>query len=192
MPPTALNKHISSYSAITEATPPQWLVVKTKPRAEKKLAQQLQAQGLACYAITYTTLRQWSDRKKRVELPLIPGVVFVEYTNDPIHNLYQYALVQGILKEFGQRALVRAQELDNLLVLARAWSGEAVCMDTDGPALQTGDWVEVTHGQFKGLRGTLTDIKGQHRLVVRLEALQWAVTLDISKSQVKKLNNSAA
>lgn len=170
----------------------QWLVVKTKPRAEKKLAQQLSAQGIPCYAITYTTLRQWSDRKKKVELPLIPGVVFVANSMDNLSALYQYALVQGVLKEFGQPALVKWHEINNLLLLAKAWSGDEVQLDMGGPNLSTGDWVEVTQGQFKGMRGTLTELKGQHRLVVALEVLQWAVTLDISKSKVKKLNNSAA
>jgi transcription antitermination factor NusG len=167
-------------------------VVKTKPRAEKKLAQQLAARGMRCYAITYTTMRQWSDRKKKVALPLIPGVVFLEHHVNNLSALYQYALVQGVLKEFGQPALVKTHEIDNLLLLAKAWSGDAVPTDRVGPHLCEGDWVEVTHGQFKGLRGTLTELKGQHRLVVTLDALQWAVTLDISKSQVKKLHHSAA
>jgi transcription antitermination factor NusG len=137
-------------------------------------------------------MRQWSDRKKKVALPLIPGVVFVENNLDNLSALYQYALVQGVLKEFGQPALVKWHEINNLLLLAKAWSGDEVQLDMDGPNLCEGDWVEVTQGQFKGMRGTLTELKGQHRLVVALEVLQWAVTLDISKSQVKKLNNSAA
>lgn len=170
---------------------PLWLVVKTKPRSEKKLAQQLMARGIKCHAVTYTTLRQWSDRKKKVVLPLIPGVVFVEST---CHHdaLFQYALVQGMLREFGQPALVKAHELHNLLLLARVWSGDDVAVAQSGPDLSAGDWVAVTHGQFKGLTGTFIETQGAHRLVVALEALQWAVTLNISKSQVKKLNQSAA
>lgn len=169
-----------------------WVVVKTKPRAEKKLAQQLQAQGILSFVITYTTLKQWSDRKKKVELPLIPGVVFVAHTPENLLALYGYSLVVGVLNEFGRPALVKWHEINNLITLAKAWSGDRVHLDVGGPSLTTGDWVEVTQGQFKGMRGTLTELKGQHRLVVALEALQWAVTLDISKSQVKKLNNSAA
>lgn len=169
-----------------------WLVVKSKPRSEKKLAQQLSARGINCYAITYTSLKQWSDRKKKVEIPLIPGVVFVEYSHDDVSALYQYPLVRGVLKEFGQLALVKWHEINNLILLAQAWSGDDVHFETIGPDLCAGDWVEVTQGQFKGMRGTLTELKGQHRLAVALEVLQWAVTLDISKSQVKKLNNSAA
>lgn len=170
----------------------RWLVVKTKPRAEKKVAAMLSARALVCHAITYQTIRQWSDRKKKVSLPLIPGVVFVAYQPEHMWAIYELPGVQGILKEFGKPALVPSHEVHNLLVLARAWSGESVdCRDSSNH-WQEGDWVQVQYGPLKGLQGTLVAFKGQHRLVVQLEALQWQVSLEVAKSQVKKLKQRAA
>jgi hypothetical protein len=44
-----------------------WLVIKTKPRAEKKLYEQLTKAGYESFLPTYVVIRQWSDRKKKVE-----------------------------------------------------------------------------------------------------------------------------
>jgi transcription antitermination factor NusG len=170
----------------------RWLAVKTKPRAEKKVAALLTARGFSCHAITYQTLRQWSDRKKKVQLPLIPGVVFVAYNPQRLNDIYTVPLVHGILKEFGQPALVPPHEVDNLIILAQVWSGDAEDCRDNSDHWQEGDWVQVQYGPLKGLQGTLIGCKGQHRLVVQLEALQWQVSLEVAKSQVKRLKQQAA
>jgi transcriptional antiterminator RfaH len=183
----SLVKELKPQHKHTLKTPLQWLVVKTKPRCEKKLELLLSQHGFLCYAITYSSLRQWSDRKKRVDLPLIPGVVFVAFTAN-WHTLFTMPYVTNILREFNKPALVKGRELENLKLLAQAWSGKDVVLQNNICNFERNDWVEVTSGQFKGVRGTLIDFKGKHRLQVQLDVLQWSVCLDISKSQVKKLN----
>ena len=54
-----------------------WYVLYTKPRQEKKVADGLIAIGIAAYCPLVTTIKQWSDRKKKVEVPLINSYVFV-------------------------------------------------------------------------------------------------------------------
>ena len=54
-----------------------WYVVYTKPLTEKKVATRLTELGIEVYLPLYTTVRQWSDRKKKLEKPLINSVVFV-------------------------------------------------------------------------------------------------------------------
>ena len=188
----AFNQGFSDRAGDSVGTGTRWLVVKTKPRAEKKVAAVLSARGFSCHAITYQTLRQWSDRKKKVALPLIPGVVFVAYDAQRLNDIYTLPLVQGILKEFGKPALVPCHEVDNLIILAQVWSGDAEDCRDNSDHWQEGDWVQVQYGPLKGLQGTLIGCKGQHRLLVQLEALQWQVSLEVAKSQVKKLKQSAA
>jgi hypothetical protein len=42
-----------------------WFVVYTKPLTEKKVADRLCLLGIESYLPLYTTIRQWSDRKKK-------------------------------------------------------------------------------------------------------------------------------
>ena len=55
--------------------------------------------GYEVFLPTYVTLRQWSDRKKKVEFPLIPGVVFVKNNLDNISELFAFQYVLKILRE---------------------------------------------------------------------------------------------
>ena len=54
-----------------------WYVIYTKPRSEKKVAERLSEDGVEVYCPMIKTIRQWSDRKKKVLLPMFPGYVFV-------------------------------------------------------------------------------------------------------------------
>src|SRR5690242_4387425 len=54
-----------------------WYPVYTRPRAEKKALQALESRGIECYLPLQRQLKQWSDRKKWVEEPLIRSYLFV-------------------------------------------------------------------------------------------------------------------
>jgi transcription antitermination factor NusG len=166
-----------------------WLVVRTKSKAEKKLALFLKSSGWEACCPTYTTLKQWSDRKKRVELPLISGVVFVKNTARPINDLYNYPQVVSILKEMGKPALVKSTELQNLLILCGQWEDDLILREqfTD---FQPGDYVEVASGKFQGMRGELVKFQGKHKLYLLIKSLQMVFSIVLSKSQVNLISRS--
>ena len=55
----------------------KWLVLHTKPRQELKVAQRINELGVKAYCPSYKELKQYSDRKKKVEMPLLPSYVLV-------------------------------------------------------------------------------------------------------------------
>ncbi len=165
-----------------------WLVVKTKPRTEKKIYQQLTTAGISAFLPSYGVMRQWSDRKKKVEVPLIPGVVFVQNDLTDTYSLYDFPHVSGILKEFGKPALVTQQEVENLQILVKEWNGETI--ETHETCyFRCGDPVEVIRGNFAGLVGDLISINGKHRLVVQLKSLNVEFTVNIPKSHVRRVDS---
>jgi transcription antitermination factor NusG len=54
-----------------------WFVLYTQPRNEKKVAERLEKLGIKAYCPMTIQVRQWSDRKKKVEVPLLNSYVFV-------------------------------------------------------------------------------------------------------------------
>ena len=60
----------------------KWNAIYVASRQEKKVFDVLQKKGIQSYLPLVKTLRQWSDRKKMVEFPLLPGYVFVCLTNE--------------------------------------------------------------------------------------------------------------
>ena len=80
---------------------PNWYAIFTKPRSEKKVHQRMLDQQIEAFLPLVKTVRQWSDRKKTVEVPLISSYVFVYL---PENDLYKTLPVQGtvnVLKYLG-------------------------------------------------------------------------------------------
>lgn len=162
-----------------------WYVIYTNPRAEKKVFQRLEEVGFTCFLPLYKEVRQWSDRKKKVELPLISSVVFVYSEEQKLNGLYTVNGVRGVLKERGKLAIVKNEEIENLKILIKEWQGEHVsCSEVD---YEEGDLVMVEKGPFKGLTGVSVKIKGKHRLLVKIESLDLNYTVDLPKSAVEKI-----
>src|SRR5580692_11011686 len=55
----------------------KWYAIRTRSRHEKVAARELDAQGIPVYLPVVASVRQWSDRRTEVELPLFPGYAFV-------------------------------------------------------------------------------------------------------------------
>ena len=75
----------------------KWLVVKTKANAEKKVAERLSMKKIEVYLPLYTTVKQWSDRKKKIQRPLISSTVFVYINDEEREHLWNVVGVSGML-----------------------------------------------------------------------------------------------
>ena len=54
-----------------------WNVIYTAPRAELKVAKRLSDMGYTVYCPTRKEVRQWSDRKKKLTIPVLPSMVLI-------------------------------------------------------------------------------------------------------------------
>lgn len=142
--------------------------------------------GYEVFLPTYVTLRQWSDRKKKVEFPLIPGVVFVKNNLDNISELFAFQYVLKILREKDNYAIVRQIEIDNLEIIAKEWNNESIIRG-EKKNLIKGDMVKIERGNFKGLIGQLKSFNGNHRVIVELEAFNLTFSISISNSSIERI-----
>ena len=63
---------IDKDAAIQIGLKEKWFVLVTKSRAEKKVAEDLQKLGLEAYCPTVVRVKEWSDRKKKIVIPVNP------------------------------------------------------------------------------------------------------------------------
>ena len=75
-----------------------WFALYTMPRAEKKVFDRINEEGIEAYLPLMTSIRIWSDRKKKVTSPLISSYVFVNIDEKGLNNLLKIQDVLGILK----------------------------------------------------------------------------------------------
>ena len=91
-----------------------WYVLYTKPRCEKKVEEQLLSIGIDAYCPTRPEIRFWSDRKKRIEVPVLPSMILVNIDDNEINRVFVSSLVIRYMFWLGKRATVRQSEIDIL------------------------------------------------------------------------------
>jgi transcription antitermination factor NusG len=89
----------------------KWFVVYTKSRNELKVQNHLISIGIDAFTPTRTELRQWSDRKKKVVVPLLPSMVLVRLDEKEAHKVFEIPGVVRYLFEYGKRAEVSNKEV---------------------------------------------------------------------------------
>jgi transcription antitermination factor NusG len=164
----------------------RWYVVRTNANAERKVAQGIDVEGIMVFLPLYESLRMWSDRKKKVSLPLIPSTVFVYCSESELKNVYPVQGVAGVLRYLSKPAVVQDWEIENLRIVLKELNGqhiEAVC-ETYVP----GDHVRVVRGPFKGLYGTSVECDGKHRILITIDSIGAAFTVSVPRSFVTKIN----
>ncbi len=125
--------------------------------------------GIEAYVPIVKTMRQWSDRKKMVELPLLNGYVFVNITNTENDKVLQTRGVVNFVRSEGKIAVIREIEIDRLKQLvALGYHLEANGINKE---YKEGDKVKITSGVLKGIEGYVVDAGENKQIEVLLESI---------------------
>jgi len=89
----------------------KWFVLYTKPRTEIKVSQRLSVLGIENYMPTRVEVRKWSDRKKKIIVPLLPSMVLVSLLEKDASKVFEVAGTVRYLFEKGKRAEVYNEEV---------------------------------------------------------------------------------
>lgn len=160
-----------------------WYVLYTYPNSEKKVFQNLQRDNIETFLPLQKVIRQWSDRKKILEVPLFPNYIFVHIRPN---EKYKALNVSGIVKyvSFDNKPVfVDPNEISLIKNLVQ--SNYDLFVENE---FSEGDLVYITQGPFAGLEGVLFERKGQQRFGVRIASLSQTVSIEISSSCFRKLN----
>lgn len=161
----------------------KWYALYTRPRHEKKVHDQLLEKGVESFLPMIERLRQWKDRKKRVELPLFNSYVFIKID---LKNRYTALQTNGV---------VRMVSFGGVPAAIPDWQIEQLRRVIEYPDtlelenyLRAGDWVEVIDGPFRGIKGRLRELRGQTRVVINIDGIFQSASFVIDKSLIHKLD----
>jgi len=163
---------------------PKWYVLYTKPRFEKKTLKVLENAGFEVYAPMIQTIRQWSDRKKKVIIPLISSYIFVKIEVSKLNTLLQYNGVVGVLKYLKKPAVVKDYEINNLKIICNS---PDLIENTEIGNFSKNEAVQITGGPFMGLYGEFIEQKGKHKVLLHVDSLGLIVTVQVPLSFVERL-----
>lgn len=160
----------------------KWFAFYTKSRQEKKVRDVLQRKGFEVFLPLQKTVRQWSDRKKKVEVPLFNSYIFVHTPEYQITGILQVPGVAWSIRHNGVPAFLRDQEYELInRFLATGLHVEVVSQDF----FKEGDRVTVAAGPLKGAKG-LVAAKYPDRLMIWLEALGQVIRVEIEAGLLKR------
>lgn len=143
-----------------------WYVVYTKPKWEKKVAEKLNQIGIECYCPIVTQVKQWSDRKKKVEVPLFNSYVFVHLPDIDRNSVFEIAGVVRYLFWLGKPAIVRDDEIEGIKMSLRATN----IADVSVTPIQVGDRIKLETGAFSNQDAIVQEVSNTHYILV-LESL---------------------
>jgi transcription antitermination factor NusG len=162
----------------------QWYAVQTRPRHEKKVAAELARKGIKNYVPLLDQIHRWSDRRKKVEVPLFPGYAFVHAALSPETRI-SILRVWGVLNFVGSQNLgtpIPEKQIESIRMLM-----DQNLQATPYPFLRSGQRVIVRSGALAGLEGIFLGTEGRKRLVISIESIQQSVVLTIEGYDIQPL-----
>jgi transcription antitermination factor NusG len=140
----------------------EWFVLYTKSRGEKKLSERLNSSGIEAYCPTRTEVRVWSDRKKKVEVPVLPSMLLVKIENKHRAKALESHLALRYLFWNGKAAVVAQAEVDTL----RSILGDSKFESHELDQLHPGQKLDMTKLGFEHIEGTVQYVNDKECWVV--------------------------
>jgi len=150
----------------------KWFVLYTKPRHELKVHERLQMMGLQSYCPTVVKVSQWSDRKKKINTPAIPSMLFVHLNENSRKLVFDCPGVVRYMFFNKKIVSVPQEEIDAL----KAHLEGKNCLNISTSQLHIGDTLALE--RFNNEPGEIIKISS-HRIWVKLSSLNLIISLDI-------------
>ena len=152
-----------------------WYALYVKSRHEKSVHSELQQKGIESSLPLMTVTRQWSDRRKKVEIPLFRGYVFVKI--DIKNEKLLVLTTTGVVKFVTFNNVTVSIPEDQMYWLQQMINSDLLLsQEQDFPI---GTEIDVMFGPLKGLRGSVKQKNSKTKLVVWFDVIMQGVSVEI-------------
>ena len=161
---------------------PHWFALYVRSRFEKRVDEQLSRAGVESFLPLVEETHVWSDRRKRVLAPLFPGYVFVRTDlKDRVAILQTDGVVRFV--SIGNQV---SRVPDNQIEWVKILIGQPDKIHR-AEYVSVGERVRVIAGVFRGMEGTISQVKGSTRVVISLDTIAQAVSIDVGPDFLERL-----
>jgi transcriptional antiterminator RfaH len=166
-----------------EVTAKRWFAMYTHSRAEKKVQESLVRLGVEVYLPIKRELRQWSDRKKWVETPIINSYIFVRIEESQMKLVYTVPGLVGYVNSKGKPAVIPDMEME---AMRRTVDGKLE-YSIEQQTIRKGETIRMMSGPLQGVEGVITDIKGKTKLCITVSHVGFVLVVDIENFLYEKV-----
>ncbi len=160
----------------------RWYALHTRARHEKVVERRLRDQGMETFLPTAMEVHRWSDRKKKVEVPLFNCYVFLRcaLSAEDRTRVYQVESVHGFVGVRGASLPIPDEQIESIrkiLTQSAPWRSH--------PFLKAGQRVRVRGGAMDGVEGVFVSVNGDHSLIISVDAIQRSMAVRIDGYDVE-------
>ncbi|QDW22626.1 UpxY family transcription antiterminator [Flavobacterium sp. KBS0721] len=155
-----------------------WYVIYTKPKWEKRVADQLTQLGVNCYCPLIKTTKQYSDRKKTLEVPLFSNYVFVQLADKDRNLVFLSRGAIRYLYWLGKHAIVKDKEISTI----KEWLTENAAISIS--QYNVGETIKVNSGPFLNHDAVIKEVTNSHYVLI-LESLGCVLKIKHKAAEIK-------
>lgn len=156
-----------------------WFVLITQPNSEKKVESRLQKMGIKAYCPTRTEYRQWSDRIKKVRIPLLPSMILVNIEEAERSIVFNAPGVLRYLFWMGKPAIVHKHEVEALEEISEK-GREILAVEK----IEEGDEIKINNFGTEVKEGVVQKVSG-NQCWIALKNLGFIIKLNTKVSNEK-------
>jgi transcription antitermination factor NusG len=154
-----------------------WYALYVASRQEKKVVNILNERSIDAYVPLVKSMRQWSDRKKMVEFPLMNGYVFVHTNPAENERVLQVSGVVNFVRCEGKVAIIRNDEIERLKqLIALGYQLDASGISRE---YKEGDKIKISSGPLKGIEGFIGRASDGKYLEVIIESIKQSIKVKL-------------
>ena len=164
-----------------------WFALYTKARAEKKVCEELRQKGMEVYLPLRKELRQWSDRKKWVEMPVINSYIFVHIQKKDYLRVFEVRGIVSYVSHKGKAVVIPSREIDAMKRTVES----NLTFNVEISSIRKGQTITIASGPLKGITGEVIDVQGTKKLYLQISHIGYTlvVTLDDDDEAKDKKRN---
>jgi len=164
----------------------KWYAAYTDSRAEKKVCSELDKKGIECYLPLKIEKKQWSDRVKVVENPLIRGYIFVKVSIREYYEVLNIPSVRRYVCFEGFPTSIPEGQISDLKYFVQCMNTE---VEVTSERISKGTFVKIVSGPLCGVSGEVVEIRGKRSIVLRFNDLGFCIHADLGTNEVELVNH---
>ena len=163
----------------------EWYAVHTRPRHEKKVADEVRLRDFEGFLPLHRSRRRWKNGVVAdVELPLFPCYLFVKIPLSERVRLLQLPGVIGFAVNSVHPTALAQRDVEALRTMSD------LCRVEPHPFLKAGDRVRIVTGPLAGMEGILVRRAHELRVVLSLDFIMRSVAVEVSELDIEPMRHS--
>ena len=179
----------------------QWYVLRVSYGRAEKANELLKAKGIETHLPLHTTYKEVNGKRIKQRLPLLPNFLFAKTTLSVLEQFLKsspdLSFITFYYDHFNKKSdgknpplVVPKESMDNFIKLTSIDDEHILLIDEENGTYKQGDYVRIIDGTFKGIKGRVTKITGQKRVIVELPGLCSVATAYIPKAFLLQLEHT--